>query len=166
VKRHHLAAVGAGVVLAASVSSVAYAIALSPSVTSNTTDVVRRTTQAKHLSTTGGTQLTLLSATLPAGSWVVTSELTAVDFFAGDFVRCNLQAGTTTIGAATTTVGGANTAVADIVVMGAIKSSSGFSLTVKCAHDQNTPSGSLPPYFDARAVLWAHKSPVLSIATQ
>ena len=50
-----------------------------------------RTTTDVTLPDPGGTLLAVKSLALPAGSWTVTANLTAVNFGAGDFIRCQLQ---------------------------------------------------------------------------
>ena len=95
-----------------------------------------QTSAAVDLSNTGGVQTQVESLVLSAGSWTVTSNLTAIDFGSGDFVRCHLQAGATDID------GGATVFLADrvagIVNAGTVVASKKVTIGLLCDHDKNT----------------------------
>ena len=94
-----------------------------------------QTSAAVDLSDTGGVQMQVESLVLSAGSWTITSNLTAIDFGSGDFVRCHLQAGATDID------GGATVFLADrvagIVNAGTVVASKKVTIGLFCDHDKN-----------------------------
>jgi len=149
--------------------------ATSPSriVTSTARDALRERHVAVDLSATGGQKVTILSFTLPAGSWILSAEATLVNFGPATYARCQITADGTQIASGTTTVGdpslpGANaeaTTVAGRGLLGSVKSSTSFSAALKCWHDESTPAGEAVPYVDPGAVVWAHKSPNLDGTT-
>ncbi len=143
-------------------------------VTSPPKDVLAETSSNTNLSTVGGQETTVISMTLPAGSWVITSEDTLVNFGPSDYFRCAIQApGTTQIASGSSMVGDPNLSgaqgpgvyVAGRGLVGSLKSTSSFTASLVCSHDNNTPSGNGPPYVDAGAVMWAHVSQGLSGTT-
>jgi hypothetical protein len=115
------------------------------------TVVKARTTSKVTLSNTGGAFTTVESLLLDAGSWTVTSDVTAVNFGAGDFVRCHLQANGSTIdGGATTYL--ANR-VAGLTNVGTLTvSSDSETVAVVCGHDRNV---STQMYVDPGATMIA-----------
>jgi hypothetical protein len=94
-----------------------------------------QTSAAVDLSNTGGVQTQVESLVLSSGSWTITSNLTAIDFGSGDFVRCHLQAGATDID------GGATVFLADrvagIVNAGTVVASKKVTIGLFCDHDKN-----------------------------
>ena len=100
----------------------------------------------------------MLSVTLPAGSWVVTSNATVYNFAADDYIRCGVYRGATALNVATTQLGNTGLpVVAGLGPMGAFKSSSGVTVSLRCSHDA---VGSYP--YIKEAVLWAHHSSSLN----
>lgn len=98
-----------------------------------------RTGELVALADAGGTPTTIETLAVPRGSWTVTSNVTAVDFGSGDFVRCTLQRnGTVFDGGATTYVDGT---AADITNSSVVKTT-GASTTIAlvCSHDTNAPT--------------------------
>jgi hypothetical protein len=94
-----------------------------------------KTPAAVDLSNSGSTQTQVESVVLSAGSWTITSNLTAIDFGSGDFVRCHLQSNSTLIdGGATVFL--ANR-VAGIVNAGTVLTSKKSTIGLFCEHDKN-----------------------------
>ena len=97
-----------------------------------------RTSVSVPLSDAGATLLQVEAVTLPAGSWTITTNATAVNFGAGDYVRCNLQTGGSVIdGGATVYL--ANR-VAGIVNAAAIDLNSSATVGLFCDHDHAAAS--------------------------
>ena len=77
------------------------------SASSSAADVfMRTTTSSKNLSDTGA-PVTILSVTIPAGTWVVNAKANPVNFGAADYVRCRILVGTTQKDAGATLLGNA-----------------------------------------------------------
>lgn len=66
----------------------------------------KQTTAAVSL--LNGAQTLLLQVTVPAGRWLITSELGAVNFGPGDFVRCALFSGSRVLDGSGTFIGQAD----------------------------------------------------------
>jgi hypothetical protein len=93
------------------------------------------TAAAVYLSNSGSAQTQVESVVLSAGSWTITSNLTAINFGDGDFVRCHLQSDSTTIdGGATVFL--ANR-VANIVNAGTVVTSKKSTMALFCEHDKS-----------------------------
>jgi hypothetical protein len=128
-------------------------------------DVVRQTSAAVSLSPEGGVPTTVIAQSLPAGSWVLSSNATLVSWGPSDYTRCGLYAGDTPLGGATTMVGdptspggsGASVFVATLSVHGAFTSATDKKITLRCLHDSNRPPTGTA-YVDPGATVWAHKS--------
>jgi hypothetical protein len=111
-----------------------------------------QTSAAVDLSQTGGVQTQVESVALSAGSWTITSNLSAIDFGSGDFVRCHLQSDTTDIdGGATIFL--ANR-VADIVNAGTVVNTKKATIALFCDHDKNAASSN-QFYIDPGATITA-----------
>jgi hypothetical protein len=157
----------AGAVAFLIVSGVAAYAAMSGSAVSSTaSDAVRKSTANINLSTVGATPTTIVSMTLPPGSWVVASEESAVNFGPSDYLRCNIMRGGASLVGNTTMVGdnslpgamGPGTYVATLGSIARFTSANSTTVSLACNHDTGTPSGNGPPYIDAGATLWAHKA--------
>lgn len=130
------------------------------------TDYVRSSSSNTNLSTVGGVNTTIVSVSLPAGSWVLSADATAVNFGPSDYTRCKIYNGSTFLTQATTMVGdqslpgnmGPGAYVASVGTIGTIKTATAVTASLECSHDNATPSGDAVPYIDADAVLWAHRS--------
>ncbi|MBF6049943.1 hypothetical protein GO001_32975 [Streptomyces sp. NRRL B-1677] len=127
-------------------------------------DVVRQSSSAVQLSTAGGAQATVVSETLPAGSWVLSGNATLVGWGPSDYTRCILYAGGTVVGGATTMVGnpgsgsaGTGVFAATVSTQGAFSSTSPTTVSMRCAHDADRAAGAAP-YVDPQATLWAHRT--------
>jgi uncharacterized repeat protein (TIGR01451 family) len=131
-------------------------------------DKLKFTTVNKNLSTSGATNVTIVSVSVPAGSWVLSAEGDFVNFGPSDYARCQLFAGVnpTPGGGITTTVGDPNLPGAQgpaayvqaFAEIAAVTSATGFTASLQCSHDHDTPPPNGPPYVDAGATLWAHRS--------
>jgi hypothetical protein len=148
--------------------------AVNPAVGTRVTDVVRKSTQNTPLRRAAGTNRVILSVALPAASWVVSADVSAVNFGPSDYVRCGIYRNANGLNGSTATVGDPNAPgarapapfVATINTTAAIRSSSAFTASLRCQHDFDTPQGHGAPYIDADAVLWAHKAASRDFATQ
>ena len=111
-----------------------------------------QTSAAVYLSDTGGVQTQVASLSLSPGSWTITSNLSAIDFGSGDFVRCHLQSGATDID------GGATVFLADrvanIVNAGTVVNTAKATIALFCDHDKNS-TASNQFYVDAGTTLIA-----------
>jgi hypothetical protein len=111
-----------------------------------------QTNVAVDLNNTGGVQTQVESLVLDSGSWTVTSNLTAIDFGSGDFVRCHLQAGATDIdGGATVFL---SDRVAGIVNAGTVVASKKVTIGLFCDHDRNAATAN-QFYIDPGATITA-----------
>ena len=117
------------------------------STSSSATDVfMRTTTTSTNLSDTGA-PVTILSVTIPAGTWVVTAKANPVNFGAADYVRCRIVVGTTQKDAGATLLGNAapgptgemGPSVAQIALQTAITTTSSKVFKLDCQHDFPTP---------------------------
>jgi hypothetical protein len=156
-QRRTVLAVTGGLVLAVTVGAAGYA-ASTQSVQNSNVDVVRTRATQKNLPTTGGTNTTVISVVLPGGSWVVTTNATAVNFGSDDYVRCGIYSDSTSLNGATTYIGVGAGAVGGINPIGSFKSSGPVTVRLRCSHD--TTAAGL--YIDPGAVLWAHRSASLN----
>jgi hypothetical protein len=160
-----------GAVLA--LAGVGYAASSALTITGKTTDALAETSSSTNLSTSGGQPVTLTSLSLPAGSWVLSSETTLVNFGPSDYTRCQILAGGNQIASGTTMVGdpgipgsqGPAAYVAGRGLIGSVHTKTVVTASLVCWHDSPTPVGQPAPYADVGAVLWAHKAPVLSGTT-
>ena len=123
------------------------------SASSSAADVyLRYTTTSKNLSDTGA-PVTILSLTIPAGTWVVTAKANPVSFGAADYVRCRIVVGTTQRDAGATLLGNAQPgptgemgpSVAQIALETAITTTSSKVFKLDCQHDFPTPGIYLDP---------------------
>ena len=123
--------------------------------------VQARTGAAVSLADGGGLLTTVESVTLASGSWTVTSNATAVNFGAGDYVRCQLDVNNRLIdGGATTYLAGR---VAGVVNAATWKSSTGFTVALLCEHDHDGTSQQF--YFDPGVTLTAMRGGPISSTT-
>jgi hypothetical protein len=108
--------------------------------------IMRTTTSSKNLSDTGA-PVTLISVTIPAGTWVVNAKVNPVNFGAADYVRCRIVVGTTQKDAGATLLGNAapgptgemGPSVAQIALQTAITTTAPKLFKVDCQHDFPTP---------------------------
>ncbi|MFI1801157.1 hypothetical protein ACH427_27935 [Streptomyces sp. NPDC020379] len=132
-------------------------------------DIVRQTSSAVTLSTSGGVATTLASVTVDAGSYVLAGNATLVYWGSSDYSRCTLYAGETALGGAATVVGnpaGAGSAgtgvyAATVAVHGAVSATSPTTVSLRCQHDSNRDSA---PYVDPTATLWVHNTGSFGLA--
>lgn len=111
-----------------------------------------QTSAAVDLSNTGGVQTQVESVVLSKGSWTITSNLDAINFGAGDFVRCHLQSDATAIdGGATVFL--ANR-VANIVNSGTVVTTKKSTIALFCEHDKNAATAN-QFYIDPGATITA-----------
>lgn len=158
---------------AALTGGVAYGSHSATAVTGHTRDALVETHVSHDLSHTGGQKVTIISFRLPAGAWVISSQATLVNFGPSDFTRCQIRAAGAQIASGTTMVGdptlpGAQGPAAIVVgrgLLGSVRSSSRFTVSLRCWHDTSTPAGQPAAYVDPGAVIWARKSPSLSGTT-
>lgn len=139
-----------------------------PLVPSNSTDFVKSSGGQVPLSPSGGVNVVVVSLALPAGSWVLSAEAALVNFGPSDYTRCAMFKGSNQIAqtGTTTMVGNADLPgnwgpgvyVANIADIGKISGTTGFTVSLRCSHDHDTPSGNGPGYVDPGATIWAHKS--------
>ena len=117
------------------------------SANSSAADVfMRTTTTSTNLSDTGA-PVTILSVTIPAGTWVVTAKANPVNFGAADYVRCRIvvgmaqrDAGATLLGnAAPGPTGEMGPSVAQIALQTAITTTASKVFKLDCQHDFPTP---------------------------
>jgi hypothetical protein len=158
-KAHLLVPVVAGMLTLGITSGVAQASAPGVARASAPAVVQVRTTAAVTLSDFGGAETPVAIATLKAGSWTISSNVTAVNFGSGDFVRCLLRANGALIDGGST-VYLANR-VAGLVDVGTVVSASAVTVQVLCGHDTFAPSpGQF--YIDGGATLTAVKGGPIS----
>ena len=117
------------------------------SANSSAADVfLRYTTASKNLSDTGE-PVTILSVTIPAGTWVVTAKANPVSFGAADYVRCRIVVGSAQKDAGATLLGNAQPgptgemgpSVAQIALQAAFTTTSSKVFKLDCQHDFPTP---------------------------
>ena len=139
-------------ILAVTVAGAAYA-AISPGVSPTTSDVVVQRNASIDLKLAGGKnhRTTVLSVALPAGSWVLSADPTAVDFHARDVARCGLYANGIELNEHSTQLG----RIASVPVASAFKARSTFTATLQCWHDTTLTA---EIYIDHGVSLWAHKA--------
>jgi hypothetical protein len=116
-----------------------------------------RTTASTPLSPTGGAVTTVLQVTAPAGTWVVSSKVSFVNFQNKDYDRCQLVAGATPIDGATTMTGDFDgmPAVATLANLGTVTTVGSTTFKLDCWHDFNVPGQSI----DADATLVVSRAP-------
>ena len=123
------------------------------SASSSAADVFMRTTTASKNLTDTGAPLTILTVTIPAGTWVVTAKTNPVNFGAADYVRCRILVGTTQKDAGATLLGNAapgptgemGPSVAQIALQAVITTTSSKLFKLDCQHDFPTPGIYLDP---------------------
>ena len=148
---------GAAMLIAATGLSAAY------SANSSAADVFMRTTSASTTLSDSGSPITILSVTIPAGTWVVTAKTNPVNFGQADYVRCRILVGTTQKDAGATLLGNAQPgptgemgpSVAQIYLTTAITTVSSKLIKLDCQHDFPTPG----IYVDPGARLMVVKAP-------
>jgi hypothetical protein len=111
-----------------------------------------RTTSSVTLASAAATETTVESLSLPKGSWTVSSDLTAINFGAGDYVRCQLQESGTLFD------GGQTVYLADRVSglhnVGTVVVTKATTVAVLCDHDHAARSSG-QFYVDPGATLTA-----------
>jgi hypothetical protein len=158
IQRRIAAPVAAGLVLAFAAGAVGYAATSHPAVSSSNVDVVRTRSTQKDLGGGGYVNVTVLSVSLPAGSWVVTANATILDYSGQDEVRCGIYRGSTPLDTAFVSAGDIAGPAASVGAIGSFKSSATTTVSLRCAHGLDTAH----PVVDVGAVLWAHRSSNLS----
>ena len=117
------------------------------STSSSAADVfLRYTTTSKNLSDTGA-PVTILSVTIPAGTWVVTAKANPVSFGAADYVRCRIVVGSAQKDSGATLLGNAapgptgemGPSVAQIALQAAFTTTASKVFKLDCQHDFPTP---------------------------
>jgi hypothetical protein len=142
-----------------------------------TSDIVRFLGSGNvNMSTLGrvGNAVTILSANVPAGSWVIQATDDVVNFGPSDYTRCAIFNASGPLAGVTTMVGNPNLAgsqgpgsyVAALATTAYYIASTDAVLSLKCWHDNDTPDGSVAPYVDAGAAMWFHAAASLDGATQ
>ena len=118
-----------------------------------------RTHVSVTLSDAGGVYSPVEATTLQAGSWTISSNLTAINFGPGDFVRCQLRSDGALID------GGATVYLADrvagLVDIGTVVSTTSITVETVCDHDSSA-SSSGQFYVDPGATLTAVKGGPIS----
>ncbi len=143
------------------VSGVAYAVSGVPS--SATDAFAKKTSGNTNMSASGGVHTTVLSLTLPAGSWVLHGDETVVNFGASDYARCGIVSGGTSLDTHATMVGqpgisgswGPASFVSTVSETDAVVLTKATTVGIYCEHDHTNGS---KPYVDADADLWAHRA--------
>ena len=165
-----LAALGAAALAVFAGAGAAYAGSqTAPLATAN--DVLITASGSQSLSLTGGVRTTVLTATLPAGKWVVSGSGDLVDFGPSDYTRCSLNVGSTQIAGVSTIVGNPDSAgsqgpsafLSTFTATGGVSLGSSATLTLGCWHDNNVSSAG---YVDGGAVVHIHKSASLQLVSQ
>ena len=105
----------------------------------NATDVyARKTTAVVSLSDVGGTPVTVLSVSVPSGTWKATAKSSVVNWGIADYTRCFITSSTTTastqIDSATSFIGG-TLHVATIANEGIISTTATTTFSLTCQHD-------------------------------
>ena len=117
------------------------------SANSSAADVIARSrSTSKFLSDTGA-PVTILSITIPAGTWVVNAKVNPVNFGAADYVRCRIVVGTSQKDAGATLLGNAapgptgemGPSVAQIALQTVVTTTSAKVFMLDCQHDFPTP---------------------------
>lgn len=110
-----------------------------------------RTSASVTLNPAGGVLTQVAAISLPAGPWTVTTNATAVNFGAGDFVRCQLRkSGVLMDGGATVFL--ANR-VAGIANAGTLAPTAPVTVALLCGHDHTAAAGQF--YLDPGATITA-----------
>lgn len=103
---------------------------------------LRTSAVAKNLSA-DGSAVTILSVSVPAGTWVVTAKANPVNFGAADYVRCQILVGSAQKDAGATLLGDASPgitgelgpSVATIALQTAVVTTATRNISLKCLHD-------------------------------
>ena len=99
------------------------------------------------LSETGQTSTNIATLTgIPAGKYLITAELSIVNFGPPDYLRCNLRVGTTVYPGATVSAGdtGPNLPVGHLTTSAPVDLADTTNATLQCSHDGN----GIKPYVD------------------
>jgi hypothetical protein len=137
-KKLWFAPIAAGVLTVGSVlSTVTAAHAATPAVGKPKVIQVR-TASSVSLPDGGATLGAVESVSLPAGTWQVTTNLTAINFGAGDYVRCQIQAAGTRIDGGSTVY--LADRVAGVVNMASLFAQQPTNVVVLCEHDSAAAS--------------------------
>jgi hypothetical protein len=150
------------VIVAAVVATagVTYALSRPNLVTTTNTDVYRRTTHNMNLWSTGVRLMTILSFTVPKGSWVISASVEAVQGGggAGD-ARCGVYAGPTELDGQAGNLD--SSSIASINPVGAFTTATKSKVTLQCWDDLNLAT---PNYIDTGATLLAHRATSLNLS--
>jgi hypothetical protein len=116
-----------------------------------------RSVAVTPLSAGGGDETTVLRVSVPAGTWVVSSKVSFVNWSNKDYDRCRLLAGSTLIDGAATMTGELDgmPAVATLANLGAVTTSERASFKLQCWHDFAVPD----QYIDPGAMLVVIRAP-------
>lgn len=125
-------------------------IALGVLVTSqniNATVLQKKTASSVSLVPNGGIYTPVLELSVPAGQWVATSKVSAVNWGARDYVRCQLSIDGQNIDGSTTMIGeaGGAPAVATIVNQAVINLATTRTIRLACGHDSNISGLKIDP---------------------
>jgi hypothetical protein len=123
---------------------------------------LKSTRDSKNLSDTGA-PVTILSVTVPAGTWIVHAKANPVSFGAADYVRCRIMVGTSQKDAGATLLGNAapgptgemGPSVATIALQTVTTTTASKVFMLDCQHDFPTPG----IYVDPGASLIVSKAP-------
>jgi hypothetical protein len=154
----------AATVVAAALACGAFAFGLAGSSGAVAPAVYLRTTTAKTDLNAGPAQKLVTSVSVPAGTWIVTANATAVSFQNADYIRCRITVGGVQRDAKATLLGnaapgptgelGPSAAVMSLQV--AVKTLATKTFALTCGHDFLLAG---PPYLDPGASLMVVKAP-------
>jgi len=100
-------------------------------------NVYAATTSAKtNLSPNGGVPTTLLTLTIPKGSWLMSAKADPVNFGANDYERCGINVGGTIVDMSASNAG-ADPFVVNIKSIAAVTTSQSTTVQPFCQHDFN-----------------------------
>jgi hypothetical protein len=116
------------------------ALTLGAAGTSNAQNVYLRVTSAATPLSTSGSEVGVLSVTIPAGTWTVTSKLNPVNFGSGDYVRCRILVGTAQKDSGTTYLGlnpsgEPGSYVTSLALQTAVVTTAPQTFALRCGHD-------------------------------
>jgi len=116
---------------------------------------LRHRAGAVNLSLAGGTPTTLITMTLPAGTYLLEAKTVAVNFNATqDYVRCLIYADTTALDGSTTRTGNSGSGASNgsvLYMVATYQSAFPFAATLRCQHDSTMVAPS--PYMESSRML-------------
>ena len=116
-----------------------------------------RSNSATPMPAEGGVETTVLQLSIPAGTWVVSSKVSFVNWLNKDYDRCHLLAGAASIDGATTMTGETDgmPAVATLSNLGIVTTTVKSTFKLNCWHDFGVPN----QYIDPDASLVVTRAP-------